>query len=104
RSRECPHLTAMVVPSPYGLTGEAYLRKLIGDGYLGTLREVHVQGLSNALADPATPIGWRQMTRYSGFNMLNLGILYETALRFVPPANRVFAYASKLIPVRPEPE
>jgi predicted dehydrogenase len=104
RSRESPNLAAMVVPSPYGLTGEPFLRKLITEGFLGQLRELHVQGLSKDLADPATPIGWRQMTKYSGFNMLNLGILYETVLRFVSPAKRVFAYASKSISVRPDPE
>ena len=49
-------------------------------------------------------MGWRQMTRYSGFNMLSLGILYETVIRWVPPANRVLAYASKLIPQRLDPE
>jgi predicted dehydrogenase len=44
------------------------------------------------------------MTRYSGFNMLTLGILYETVLRWVAPANRVLAYASKIIPQRFDPE
>src|SRR5262245_6162605 len=33
KSRDHPHQVAMVVPSPYGLTGEAYLKQLIGDGY-----------------------------------------------------------------------
>ena len=55
RSRELPDLTAMIVPSPYGLTGDAYVRSLIASGYLGTLREVHVDGLNSDLADPATP-------------------------------------------------
>jgi predicted dehydrogenase len=104
RSREVPHLTAMVVPSPWGLTGDAFLRSLVASGHLGTLREVHAHALNADLADPATPIGWRQMTKYSGFNMLTLGILYETVLRWVPEANRVMAYASKVIPVRPDPE
>ena len=63
-------LTTMVVPSPYGLVGDTFVRSLIDDGYLGTLREVHVTGLSSDLADPSTPLGWRQMTKYSGFNML----------------------------------
>jgi predicted dehydrogenase len=99
-----PSLTAMIVPSPYGLTGDAYLRSLIAGGYLGQLRELHVHGLSSDLADPKTPLSWRQMTKYSGFNMLTLGILYETALRWTKPANRVFAYASKLIPQRIDPE
>ena len=65
---------------------------------------MHVQGLNSDLADPETPMGWRQMTRYSGFNMLTLGILYETVCRWVAPANRVLAYASKLIPQRFDPE
>ena len=104
RSRECPSLTAMVVPSPYGLTGDAYVRQLIAEGYLGELRELHVQSVNSDLADPETPMGWRQMTRYSGFNMMTLGILYETVLRWVPPANRVLAYASKIIPQRIDPE
>lgn len=104
RARECPGLTTMVVPSPLGLTGDAYVRSLIAEGMIGTLRELHVEGLNADLADPATPLGWRQMTRYSGFNMLTLGILHETALRWTPPARRVVALASKLIPERADPD
>ena len=104
KSREHPHLVAMIVPSPYGLVGESYVRSMLADGFLGTLREVHVAGLSSALSDPKTPLSWRQVTKYSGFNMLNLGILYESVLRWVPPANRVTAFASKLIPTRKDPE
>lgn len=104
RSLESPQLTAMIVPSPYGLTGDRYVRSLISSGWLGSLRELHVQGMSDQFADPETPLGWRQMTRYSGFNMLMLGTLYETALRWTAPANRVAAYASKMIPHRFDPE
>ena len=104
RALESPRLTAMIVPSPYGLAGDAYMRSLIASGFLGKLREVHVHSLNDQLADPETPMGWRQMTRYSGFNMLTLGIVYETVLRWVAPANRVMAYASKIIPQRFDPE
>jgi predicted dehydrogenase len=104
RALECPRLTAMVVPSPYGLAGEAFVASMIASGYLGTLREVHVHSLNNQLADPNTPMGWRQMTRYSGFNMLTLGILYETVLRWVAPAVRVMAHASKIVSNRFDPE
>jgi predicted dehydrogenase len=100
RSQECSGLTAMIVPSPYGLTGEAYVRSLIESGFIGSLREYHVQSLNSDLADPETPMDWRRMTRYSGFNMLALGILYETMLRWLPPADHVLAYASKIIPQR----
>jgi len=104
RSRECPQLVAMVVPSPYGLTGDSFVSSLISEGFLGELRELHVQSFTSELADPTTLLGWRQKTRYSGFNMLTLGIVYETVLRWVRPANRVFAYASKLVPRRLDPE
>ncbi len=104
KSTERAELTAMIVPSPYGLTGESFVTSMIQDGFLGHLREVHVQSLNSELADPNTPMGWRQMTRYSGFNMLTLGIVYETVLRWVTPANYVLAYASKLIEQRVDPE
>jgi predicted dehydrogenase len=104
RSRECPALTTMVVPSPYGLVGDTFVRSLIDNGYLGTLREVHVTGLKSDLADPSTTMSWRQMTKYSGFNMLQLGILHESAMRWTPPVRRVIAMASKLIPARVDPE
>jgi len=104
RARESPRLTTMVVPSPYGLIGGGLIKSLLADGYLGQLREVHLHSLTNQLADPATPLGWRQMTRYSGFNTLTLGILNETISRWIAPVTRVFAVASKLIPQRFDPE
>ena len=104
RSKELPHLTAMIVPSPYGLTGDEMMRSLVGGGYLGTLLEVHVHGINGDLADPKSPLGWRQVAKYSGFNMLALGILNETVSRWVPPATRVLAYASKHINRRLDPE
>ena len=42
----------MVVPSPYGLAGDAFVASMIASGFLGTLREVHVHSLNNQLADP----------------------------------------------------
>ena len=104
RSLECPDLAAMVVPSPYGLLGDAHVRALIADGFLGTLREVHVTGFAGDLADSKGPLGWRQMTKYSGFNMLGLGILHESAMRWTPPVRRVLASAAKLVPIRMDPE
>ncbi len=52
RSRELPHLAAMVVPSPYGLAGEAYMRRLLSEGFLGKLREIHAYYLSDVYASP----------------------------------------------------
>jgi predicted dehydrogenase len=105
KSLERPELVAMVVPSPYGLTGDRFVRELLADGAIGRhLRELHVHGWSADLADRRTPLHWRQVTKYSGFNMLNLGILHETALRWTTPPVRVYAFANKFVPRRDDPE
>jgi predicted dehydrogenase len=105
KARERPRQVAMVAPSPYGLAGDATMRRLIDSGFLGReLRELHVTSFSARLADRATPLGWRQVARYSGFNMLDLGALHETALRWTSPPVRVMALASKSISRRFDPE
>jgi predicted dehydrogenase len=99
-----PNLVAQVVPSPYGLKGHDVMTGLIKEGYLGELREVHVSNVSAHLADPAAPLSWRQDAALSGFNMLTLGILHETLLRWAPPPVRVLAQAHAFVPSRIDPE
>jgi len=103
-AKKHPHLVAQVVPSPYGLKGIDVVADLLQQGYLGDLREVHVSSLNAALADPAAPLSWRQDAALSGFNMLTLGILHETLLRWVPPPVRVLAQVHAFIPSRIDPE
>ena len=93
------------MPSPFGLKGhDVILRTASSGGYLGELREVQVHDLNAALADPAAPLSWRQDVALSGFNMLTLGILHETLLRWVPPPVRVLAQVHAFIPPRIDPE
>jgi predicted dehydrogenase len=98
-----PQLVTQVVPSPYGLKGHAVMQELIAAGFLGELREVQVVSLNAALADPAAPLSWRQDVNLSGFNMLTLGIVHETLLRWVPPPVRVLAQVHAFIPRRIDP-
>ncbi|MFO0807297.1 MAG: Gfo/Idh/MocA family oxidoreductase [Gemmataceae bacterium] len=102
-SKGHPTLVAQVVPSPFGLTYDAHVRKLIADGYLGEVREVEVVGRNGALADPSAPLSWRQDAALSGLNMLALGILHETLLRWIPQPSRVAAEARAAIPMRVDP-
>lgn len=97
---ERPDLVAMVAPGPYGHRGDPLVRELVEAGFLGTLREVHVTGFTAELADPDARLDWRQITRLSGFNMLDLGFLHEAVVRWTPPLARVFAYATKQVPTR----
>jgi predicted dehydrogenase len=103
-AKKHPELVAQIVPSPYGLKGHELMRELIEGGFLGELREVQVFSQGAALADPAAPLSWRQDVTLSGYNMLTLGIVHETLLRWVPQPIRVLAQAHAFIPSRIDPE
>jgi predicted dehydrogenase len=102
-ARRHPRLVCQVVPSPFGLRGHAIVLDLLHGGFLGELREVHVCNLNGALADPAAPLSWRQDGALSGYNVLTLGIVHETLLRWVPPPVRVLAQAHAFTPTRIDP-
>src|SRR5262245_9287799 len=103
-ARARPKLVTQVVPSPFGLKGHEVMRALIDAGYLGELREVQVHGMNSALADAASPLSWRQDAALSGYNMLTLGIVHETVLRWTPPPVRVLAQVHAHVPSRIDPE
>jgi predicted dehydrogenase len=103
-ARQRPEVVTQIVPSPFGLWGHEVIRELIAEGFLGELREVQVIGLNGTLADAAAPLLWRQDAALSGFNMLTLGILHETLLRWVPPPVRVLAQVHAFISSRVDPE
>jgi predicted dehydrogenase len=103
-ARERSDVVAQVVPSPFGLTADAIVKDLIRGGFLGELREVDVVGRGGSLADANAPLHWRQDGALSGLNMLQLGILHETLIRWVPPPVRVMGQVQAFIPTRIDPE
>jgi predicted dehydrogenase len=103
-ARAHPELVCQVVPSPFGLKGHDVMLEAIASGYLGALRDVQVVGMNAALADPASPLSWRQDAALSGFNMLTLGIVHETLLRWAPPPVSVLAQTHAFLPTRTDPQ
>ncbi len=103
-ARQHGHLVTQVVPSPFGLKGHEVIKKLLADGYLGELREVHVCCFNAPLADPEAPLSWRQDATLSGFNMLTLGIVHETLTRWVPPVIEVQAQVQAHVAQRLDPQ
>lgn len=103
-SRRHAKLVTQIVPSPFGLKGDTVMRELLAEGFLGELREVHVYSRNGALADPAAPLSWRQDGALSGVNMLTLGIVHETLLRWAPPPVRVLGQAHAFTSARIDPE
>lgn len=102
-ARANPHLVAQLVPSPLGLECGETVSHLIKSHYLGDLREVIVLGANDQFWDYSKPLHWRQDAEISGNNILTLGILHETLLRWVPGPVRVMAQAELFEPNRPVP-
>ncbi len=98
-----PKQVVQIVPSPFGLKGH-FIMAQAKEGIIGELREIQVVGINAALADSATPLSWRQDAKLSGFNMLTLGIVHETLMRWTAPPVRVQAQVHAHIPSRIDPE
>lgn len=98
-----PDRVAMLVPSPFGLECDAEIRAILHDKGIGDLREVVVIGADNQFLDFTEFLHWRQDAEISGRNVLTLGILHETALRWSPQPTRVFAQTQLFEPTRPNP-
>ncbi|MEX0714308.1 MAG: Gfo/Idh/MocA family oxidoreductase [Pirellulales bacterium] len=102
-SQAHPELVCQVVPSPFGLLADRVVRQLVDSGYLGELREVVVLGASDVLADRQAPLSWRQVSTFSGLNMLTLGILHETLIRWVADPVSVLAQVHAFTAERLDP-
>jgi predicted dehydrogenase len=82
-SHACPERVAQLVPAPHTLAVDATVISWISAGHAGELRTVEVWDHNAAYTNPATPITWRLEQRFSGVNMLTLGIFYEVLLRWL---------------------
>jgi predicted dehydrogenase len=78
-----PKLVAQIVPAPMSLPFDATIIELLSSGKLGILREVGMTCTNGAVADPSSPLTWRQDFSLSGKNTMVLGIYYEMVLRWL---------------------
>jgi len=93
-------LVTMICPPPHAMRGDYLMKKLIGDGYLGDLREVHVHAMADTFADASKPLHWRQDGFISGYNTLNVGMLVEVLHRWVGHFRQVSAQVAYHVPRR----
>ena len=89
-SRAKPHLVTQIVPAPMTLEVDATLMACIADGYLGDLLSIklrvcdaHGRDAEGTFIDTDAPMHWRQNRDVSGYNVLSMGIWYETIMRWV---------------------
>jgi predicted dehydrogenase len=91
-ARAHPDLVAMVVPASFSLWADATIRRLLAQGAIGRIRHVRVTWQSNGPDEPGE--GWRWQRRYSGENVMALGIAYEAMARWLGRATSVTAVTS----------
>ncbi len=103
-SRQHPELVAQVVPSPYDFATRETVRRIVHDGTLGDILEIHNSTLSGNGLNPDNPLSFRDQQRYSGVNMMGLGIFLESLNYWVGPIERVMADGSITIKERIDPE
>ena len=99
-ARRHPDLVAQVVPSPRDFKSGRTIRRMVDDGTLGEVREVHVDILSGQGIDPATPLHWRERVDYSGMNVMTLGLYIEALHRWLGPTRRVLADGATFVTER----
>lgn len=98
-SQARPDLVAQLVPAPFDFRSWRTVRRLVAEGALGEVREVHAS-LLNANSLGGAPAHWREQSLYSGTNTMFLGILAEMVHRWLGPTEYVMADATTYITTR----
>jgi len=89
-SKEHQNLTSQLVPAPFTLHIDNTIRSYIDQGRLGRVLYFCVNYQSSPVASSKF-LHWRRNRKYSGENTMVLGIIYESILRWIPPAKNVNA-------------
>ena len=93
-SRRRPDLVTQIVPTTLTLPFDRTITDMIAAGYLGDILAVEVRGPGSAFVDKDGGMHWRHDRDLSGYNILNMGIRYESMMRWVGPAVSVMAMTS----------
>lgn len=101
-ARANPHLVAQVVPSPFTLGVDRTVKRLIAEGYIGQILAIEIRAGTDFIDD--APLHWRHDMELSGFNVMSLGIWYESILRWVGHATRVTAMGKTFVKMRRDPQ
>jgi predicted dehydrogenase len=100
-SRKKPNLVTQLVPGPPTLELDPTIKRLVAEGYVGDVQAVEIHATQQArFADVGEGLHWRQDVRLSGNNVLNMGIWYETMMRWVGPVKSVMSMTKIAVPKR----
>ncbi len=95
-----PELVAMLCPPPYGMKGDATVKRLLAEGSIGKPHQVILHSLNGAWLDPEAPAHWRQRVEISGLQVLSFGIYVEVIQRWLGDIVALQADGDVVIPQR----
>ena len=101
-SRARPDRVAMLVPGPFTFFADDAVRRLLRDGAIGTPRTLRATWSGGVAATGHDQ--WRRERRFSGNNVMTLGILYESVARWLGHAEEVGAVLENFAPSQPGPD
>jgi len=99
-SQRHPNLVCQLVPSSSGYSIDRALQTLIASDLLGEVLSVEVQRLQRRFANFDGEFDWRHNPEFSGYNVLNVGAIYELMMRWLGPGNQLMAKTRVHIPTR----
>lgn len=92
-SYQHPECVVQIVPSPFTLHVDPTLLKMLDESEIGTPRFFRFEYQAPPLVALGETLHWRRNKKYSGSNVMTLGIIYESLLRLFGSAEWVNAHA-----------
>lgn len=94
--------TMLVPPAPW-YRGARFVEHLIGDGFLGKLRQVLSFNMNASMANPNTPltVGRNDLALYGPFNAMQLGLSYDVLRRWTGSATSLVSQRGSFVRQRP---
>lgn len=88
-----PDSIVQIVPSPFTLHADLSLLYMLDNHEIGTPHFFRFEYHAPPLVPMGGPLHWRRNKKYSGSNIMTLGIIYESLLRWFGSAEWVNAHA-----------
>ena len=103
-ARQNARHVAQLVPSPFTLHIDKTVARLVSENRLGALRHFAFEFAAPPSVPQGADLHWRRNRKYSGDNVMVLGIAYESILRWFGPAQWVAAQAETVNDRARDPE
>ncbi|MFZ4765139.1 MAG: Gfo/Idh/MocA family protein, partial [Roseimicrobium sp.] len=78
-----PELVAALCPPPYGMKGDATVKRLLAEGTIGKPHQVILHSMNGTWLEASAPAHWRQRVEISGLQVLTFGIYVEIIQRWL---------------------